>query len=135
MFLLDTCVLSEGVRQTPDADVDRWFRAQDTDVLFVSAMTAGELRYGIDRLPVGRKRDGLERWFSETILIGFAGRVLAFDLVAASHWAALRAVHPNASVVDSQIAATAIAHGFTLVTRNVKDFAFAGLSVFNPWSE
>lgn len=133
MFLLDTCVLSEGVRPRPDAQVDRWFKAQDTDDLFISALTAGELRYGVDRLPVGVKREGLERWFTETILTGFAGRVLAFDLKTASQWAGLRARHPNAKTVDSQIAATAIAHGFTLVTRNIRDFAFAGLNIFNPW--
>lgn len=59
--------------------------------------------------------------------------MLAFDLKVASHWAGLRALHPNAKTVDSQIAATAIAYGFTLVTRNVRDFAFQGLSVLNPW--
>ena len=134
MYLLDTCVLSEGIRPQPDENVDRWFRAQDSDVLFVSAMSAGELRYGIDRLQAGRKREALGRWFAETIVIGFAGRILAFDLSAASHWARIRSSQPNVGTVDSQIAATAIANGFTLVTRNVKDFAFSGLSVFNPWN-
>lgn len=133
MFLLDTCVLSEGIRPDPDAHVDVWFKAQDTNDLYISAMTAGELRFGVDRLPVGRKREGLEQWFTETVVVGFSGRVLAFDLKVASHWAGLRATHPNAKTVDSQIAAIAIAHGFTLVTRNVRDFAFEGLSVFNPW--
>ena len=133
MFLLDTCVLSEGVRPQPDRNVDKWFKAQETSDLFISAMTAGELRCGVDRLTPGRKRDGLERWFTETIVLGFAGRVLAFNLNAASHWASLRALHPDARTVDSQIAATAMAHGFTLVTRNVRDFAFEGLSVLDPW--
>ena len=79
MFLLDTCVLSEGVRPQPDQDVDKWFKAQETSELFISAMTAGELRYGVDRLPSGLKREGIERWFTETIVVGFAGRVLSFD--------------------------------------------------------
>jgi predicted nucleic acid-binding protein len=61
--------------------------------------------------------------------------MLAFDLVAASRWAGIRSAHPNAKTIDSQIAATAIAHGFTLVTRNVKDFAFQGLTVLNPWTK
>jgi toxin FitB len=133
MFLLDTCVLSEGIRPRPDGNVDKWFKAQETSDLFISAMTAGELRFGVDRLPSGARREVLERWFTETIIIGFAGRVLAFDLKTASHWASLRALHLNTKTVDSQIAATAIANGFTLVTRNVRDFAFEGLSVLNPW--
>ncbi len=133
MFLLDTCVLSEGIRPAPDAQVDTWFKARDSNDLFISAVTAGELRFGIGRLPAGRKRDGLDRWYAETIMIGFAGRVLAFDLRTASHWAALRAANPNAKTVDTQIAATAIAHGFTLVTRNTRDFAFEGLTLLNPW--
>lgn len=133
MFLLDTCVLSEGIRPVPDVGVDSWFKAQDSSDLFISALTAGELRYGIDKLPQGRKREGLSRWLAETISLGFAGRILAFDLEAASCWARIRSVHPNAQTIDSQIGATAIAHGYTLVTRNVRDFAFEGLAVFNPW--
>lgn len=61
MFLLDTCVLSKGVRSQPDAIVDKWFNAQETSDLFISAMTAAELRYDLDRLPAGHKREGLER--------------------------------------------------------------------------
>ena len=133
MFLLDTCVLSEGIRPVPDVLVDAWFKAQDSYDLFISAVTAGELRFGIDRLPIGRKREGLDRWYAETVMIGFAGRVLAFDLKASSHWAVLRANNPNAKTVDTQIAATAMTHGFTLVTRNISDFAFEGLSLLNPW--
>lgn len=133
MFLLDTCVLSEGIRPAPDVLVDTWFKAQDSYDLFICAVTAAELRFGIDRLPIGRKREGLDRWYAETVMIGFAGRVLAFDLKAASHWAALLANNPNAKTVDTQIAATAITHGFTLVTRNIRDFAFEGLSLLNPW--
>lgn len=133
MFLLDTCVLSEGIRAAPDAQVDSWFKAQASNDLFISAVTAGELRYGIDRLPAGRKREGVDRWFAETVMIGFAGRVLAFDLKTSTHWAALRAANPNAKTVDTQIAATAMMHGFTLVTRNTRDFAFEGLSLLNPW--
>lgn len=134
MFVLDTCVLSEGMRPNPDARVDRWFKAQESDDLYTTALTAGELRYGIDRLPASRRRERLEHWFAEAILVGFAGRVLAFDLAAASHWSAIRTAFANAGTVDSQIAAIALAHGFIVVTRNVRDFAFAGLAVFNPWT-
>jgi toxin FitB len=135
MFLIDTCVLSEAARPRPAPKVDRWLKERETTDLFVSAMTVGELRYGINRLAIGRRRETLDRWLSEVIVIGFADRVVAFDHVAATHWAAIRAVNPNASTVDSQIAAMALARGLTLVTRNVKDFTFAGLSVLNPWED
>ena len=133
MFLLDTCVLSEGRKPDPSASVDTWFSVQKQGDLFLSAVSAGEIRYGIDRLPRGRKRTSLAEWFEETVLIGFAGRIVAFDLASAICWGDLRAEHPDARTVDSQIAATAIAHGLTLVTRNVKDFRFGNLSLFNPW--
>lgn len=135
MYLIDTCVLSEATRPAPDVGVDRWLKARDADELFTSAIAAGELRYGIERLPKGRRRDALERWYSETFLAGFASRVLSFDLASAECWAEIRAAHPAASTVGSQIAAMALAKRLVLVTRNVKDFAFAGLPVFNPWKD
>jgi predicted nucleic acid-binding protein len=133
VFLLDTCVISEGGRARPDEHVDSWFAAQDQKNLYLSALSVGELHYGVERLPVGRKKAGLRRWFEETVIVGFSGRIVNFDPASALRWGDLRAMHPNARTVDTQIAATALAFGFTLVTRNVRDFAFEGLSVLNPW--
>jgi toxin FitB len=135
MFLLDTCVVSEGTRPRPNEAVARWMAAQDTPKLFISAITAGELRYGVDRMPPGRESNRLHSWLEETLQKCFPGRILAFDHVIAALWGNLRAGYPNAEIADSQIAATALAHGLTLVTRNVKDFRFDGLSVINPWKE
>lgn len=135
MFLLDTCVVSEGPKPRRNEGVARWLAEQDTSTLYISAITAGELRYGVDRLAPGREANRLHDWLKETLQKGFAGRILAFDHVVADLWGNLRAGFPNAEVADSQIAATAMAHKLTLVTRNVKDFAFEGLAVFNPWSK
>jgi len=132
-YLLDTCILSESINPAPSPEVDSWIRAQDADDLFTSAVIAGELRYGIERLPSGRKRTLLESWFEATVAVGLAGRVLPFDYDIALKWGVLRANHPNARTADAQIAATALVHGLALVTRNVKDFAFDGLAVINPW--
>lgn len=133
MFLLDTCVVSEGPKLKPNEGVARWMAAQDTPTLYISAVTAGELRYGVDRLPPGRESNRLHLWLEETLQKGFAGRILAFDHVIAALWGNLRAGYPNAEIANSQIAATAMVRGLTLVTRNVKDFKFEGLVVVNPW--
>lgn len=135
MFLLDTCVVSEGPKREPDKHVDRWLSQWDTSELYISAITAGELCYGVDRMAPGREATRLRAWLRETLERGFGGRILAFDYAVAEVWGNLRAGYPNAEVADSQIAATAIAHHFTLVTRNVKHFAFDGLAVINPWQE
>ena len=133
MLLLDTCVLSEGGKGLRHPAVDAWFAAQDQDKLFVSSVTVGEIRYGIECLPSGRKKRALEHWFEEIIITGFENRVMSFDLASALQWGDLRAKYRHAKTVDSQIAATALAYGLTLVTRNVKDFRFDGLQVLNPW--
>ena len=135
-FLLDTCVLSEAMKERRDPEVQTWIVAASQQALFFSALTIGEIQYGIERLPAGARRKRLEAWFSEFLIgTGLDKRILAFDSEIAIVWGMLRAREPNASLVDSQIAATALAHGLTLVTRNVRDFAFAGLAVFNPWAK
>jgi toxin FitB len=133
MFLLDTCVVSEGPKPNASEHVARWMEGQDTASLYISAVTAGELRYGVDRLPPSRRADELHEWLERTLKTGFADRILPLDHVVAALWGNIRAGYPNAEVADSQIAATALVHGLTLVTRNVKDFEFEGLKVLNPW--
>ena len=133
MYLLDTCVVSEGPKSKRDPAVVRWIEAQDTATLFISAVTAGELRYGVALLGIGREAMRLDDWLRETLQRGFAGRILPFDERVADRWGFLRADYPNAEIADSQIAATAIVHNLTLVTRNVKHFNFDDLPLLNPW--
>ncbi len=124
------------MKERRDPDVQTWIEAASQQTLFFSAVTIGEIHYGIERLPTGARRRRLESWFSE-FLIGTEAdkRILAFDTEIARVWGMLRVREPNAPLVDSQIAATALARGLTLVTRNIRDFAFAGLAVFNPWAK
>lgn len=133
MFLLDTCAISEGNRPAPDTGFDLWLAAQQQEMLFLSAISVSEIRYGIGLLPRGKKRAALEAWFAETIIVGFAGRIVPFETKAALCWGDLRSRYPGTNMLDAQIGATALAAGLILVTRNVKDFAFAGLQVFDPW--
>jgi toxin FitB len=133
--LLDTCALSDGGKINCDHGLANWLVTTPIEAQFVSVLSLAEIEFGILRMPVGRKRERLEEWCTTTLRQTFAGRILAFEEPDARIWAALRAAEPNRKFLDSQLAATALTHGLTVVTRNVRDFAFAGLPVFNPWSK
>jgi toxin FitB len=132
MLLLDTCVISETVNRVPDMHVVTWMRAQDHAKLFISAVTLGELHYGAARLATGAKRRNLDLWIAD-VEQRFADRIVVLDDAVARRWGYLRAENPNVPVADAQIAATALAFGFALVTRNVRHFHFDGLELVNPW--
>jgi predicted nucleic acid-binding protein len=134
-YLLDTCVLSQGAKAEADEGLAQWLAATPIEEQFVSVLSFTEIEFGILRMPSGQRRLRFEEWFALSLKLSFAGRVLAFEESTASAWAALRARDPNCKFADSQIAATALAHGLTLVTRNIRDFRFPGLAVFNPWSK
>jgi predicted nucleic acid-binding protein len=138
MILLDTNVVSELMRQLPDPSAMAWIDAQPQFHLHISSVTRAEIELGIALLPEGRRKQGLQvaamRMFAE-----FSGRCLAFDERAASFYGALVSARVHAgrpiSVEDAQIAATALAGGFVLATRNVADFAgIDNLSVVDPFT-
>jgi predicted nucleic acid-binding protein len=133
-LLLDTCVVSEASKSRQDASVRDWLAGQSHHATHISALTIGEIAYGASLLGEGKRKRELEEWI-RTVKQDFSGRILALDEVVAARWGELRVRYPNAPAVDSQIAATAMVHGFTLITRNVRDFAFDGLTVFNPWGK
>lgn len=138
-LLLDTCVISEAVKQMPNARVSQWLAAQDDDALHLSVITLGELEKGISRLPESRRRSQLETWLAHDIRARFEGRMLPISLDVALHWGRLQAECASQGrplpVIDSLLASTALVHNLTLVTRNVEGFAVTGLDVFNPWQE
>ena len=134
-YLLDTCVVSEGSRPAGNAGLKLWLSKKPIDRQYLSVFTVAEIEFGILRLPSGDRRNRLEQWLKQQLDQDFPGRVLDFDRRAASAWAILRNRNANPPTVDSQIAAIAVAHDLTVVTRNVRDFAFPGLAVFNPWSK
>jgi toxin FitB len=135
MFLLDTVVLSEFRRAKPSRKVVQWIKAQKAESLFVSVVSIGEIERGIER---ARKSDAefaaeLESWL-ETLLSVYADRVLPVSAGAARLWGRLSAKLGNDGA-DLLIAATALSHGATVVTRNVKHFAPTGVRVFNPFGD
>ncbi len=138
MFILDTCLVSEFTRKTPNVGVIRWLDQQETGDLFITTLTLGEIAKGIERLPVSRKRTELEIWLAHDLLARFAGRIVTFDEAAGFEWGRLCARLELAGfmmpAVDSQIAAICLLRGADIVTRNAADFAHAAVRVVNPWT-
>jgi toxin FitB len=137
-YLLDTNVISEYNREgSPHPGVARWMETTPEALQYVSVLTLAEIEKGILRKEQGRRRRELQRWFAGDLQTRFAGRILAFDLYVASRWAHLIAAMLDKGrplpTLDSQIAATALAHDLVLVTRNVKDMDGTGVIALNPW--
>ena len=136
-YLLDTNVVSEWVKPHPAPTVVEWLSGVDEEGAFLSVVCLAELRRGVDLLGAGRRRQRLEKWLSEDLLDRFHGRILAIDILVADAWGRLTAQAGRAGrtlgTMDGFVAATASAHGLTLVTRNVRDFERLGVEVFNPW--
>jgi predicted nucleic acid-binding protein len=137
-FLIDTNVLSEYNRSSgPDPGVKRWLESTDRESQFVSVITLAEIQKGIELLSEGKRRSQLEEWLAQDLEAWFSGRVLPVDRRVAACWATLvaRGVRTGRPLptVDSMIAATALAHDLTIVTRNTKDFEVANAATINPW--
>ena len=132
-YLLDTCVVSEEIRPKPDIRVRTWLDSVNVDSLYLSVVTLTELRFGILRLPDGSKKIRLEDWFARVILNLPRERFLPVDEVVALQAASLIPQSKDRDLADIYIAATAIVRGFTVITRNIGDFQFHGLKLFNPW--
>lgn len=139
MLLLDTNVISELMRPSPWPRVAAFVRQQETDTLFISSLSEAEIRYGIFRLPRGRRRDFLFDSFQRFLALGFGGRIIAFDGAAAVAYAEIRTRREQAgmpvTIPDAMIAATALAYGASVATRNVGDFIGCGIGVVNPWGD
>ena len=137
-FLLDTNVVSEWVKPRPDPHVVAWLDEVDEDRVFLSVVTLGELRQGIERLAAGRRRERLDEWLREELPQRFESRVLPIDAAVAGAWGTIVAYRERSgrpiSTMDAFMAATAEVHRLTLVTRNASDFRSSVKTVFDPWS-
>lgn len=136
-YILDTCVLSEIIKPLPNQAVVRWLESQDSQRLYVSALTIGELRKGIERLESGEKKHRLLLWFCQ-LTEQYGNRILYFDTETALTWGSMCALNERngfpLSVIDGMIAATALRNACILVTRNEHDYKNTGVTLLNPWN-
>jgi hypothetical protein len=139
MIVLDTNVVSEPMKPGGSAAVLAWLDRQVADTLYLTATSLAELLVGIQTLPDGKRKAGLDAALTELMAGLFGPRILPFDQQAALAYAPLvgraRAAGRAISVADGQIAAIAAAHGFTVATRDTASFRAAGVPVINPWDE
>ena len=136
-FLLDTNVISELVRARPDHRVTGWIASVDEGLLYLSVLTLGEIRKGIASLPHPARRVTLEAWLDHDLMIRFEGRVLPIDRTVAGRWGRIAgsaaARKSPLPVIDGLLAATALQHDLSLVTRDTSHVETTGVPVFNPW--
>jgi len=136
-FLLDTNVISELVKPRPEGNVTAWIEGTDESLLYLSVLTLGEIRRGIATLSQSRRRATLEAWLDKDLRARFEDRILAVDQEVADRWGLLTAAARNSGIVlpviDGLLAATALEHNLTLVTRDTGQIPSMGVAVFNPW--
>lgn len=136
-YLLDTCVISELTKPTPSRVVTQWLAEQAEQTLYLSAPTIGELKRGVEKLDMGKHQTFLQQWLNTNVIERFAGRIIALDTDIALRWGVLQAQTAKLGkpmpIIDSLIAATAITHDLTLVTRNTNDVEASGVKLLNPW--
>ena len=135
-YLVDTNVFSELAKARPDAQVVAWIRDHESEI-YLSTISIGELRRGIESLPAGKRKTSLQSWFAG-LCKRMQGHILSFNTSTAHVWgqrvAAWNKKGLTVSSLDSQLAATAHRHGLTMVTRNVSDFQNTGVKLFNPFA-
>jgi predicted nucleic acid-binding protein len=136
-FLLDTNIVSELRTKNPEPRVVEWMEAADEGLLYLSVLTLGEIRKGAALLLQDKRRTQLETWLEVDLQARFAGRILPINSAIADRWGWIAAEAKRKGmtlpVIDGLLAATALHHNLTIVSRNVKDFVNAHVPVLNPW--
>jgi len=136
-YLMDTCVLSEFTRRVPEEKIIEWVKSIDEDMLFVSTITIGEIKNGIESLPDSNRKNDLLVWLNDGVIGRFGQRILSLDTQTLLVWGGLRArtnkIGTKMALFDSLIAATALQNNLIVATRNTHDFIASGVQLINPW--
>ena len=136
-FLLDTCAISELVRPAPDPGVLKWFAQQDELTLYLATVSLGELKRGIEKLTTSKRKAFLQKWLTENVIKRFGDRILPLGADVCLCWGEMQAQLEKQGkpmpAIDELIAATALQHQLTIVTRNTRDMGGSGVALFNPW--
>jgi len=137
-YLIDTCCISELVKRKPNPSVVKWFADQDELSMYLSVITFGELRKGIEKLPDSKKKKELNRWVKEDLNQRFKNRVFNITNEEVNKWGKILATAEKNGkplpAIDSLIAATALVHDLSVVTRNTQDMEGSGVEMINPWT-
>jgi tRNA(fMet)-specific endonuclease VapC len=138
-YLLDTNVISELIAKDPNVQVVNWIDSLDPSIVYLSVITIGEIRKGIEKLPSSTRKERLSAWLSDDLLARFDGRIAAITTEVILVWGELTGRLENAghslAAIDSLIAAIALAGPYCLATRNTDDFQHTSVALINPWVE
>ncbi len=136
-YLLDTCLISELAKSTPDEKVVDWVLTENETSFYISVLTFGELHKGVKKLPESEKKEELRIWIEDDLKNRFQNRIISIDIRVSTLWGKIQGfAEKNGKpmpAVDSLIAATGIAYDLTVVTRNVTDMKQSGVKLLNPW--
>ena len=136
-YLIDTCVLSEFTHREPEEKIIEWVKSIDEDMLFLSTITIGEIKNGVESLPDSHRKNDLLAWLNEGVIGRFGHRILSLDTQTMLIWGGLRArtnkTGTKMALFDSLIAATALQNNLIVATRNTPDFIASGVQLINPW--
>ncbi len=136
-YLLDTNIISELISKSPNQKVIDFIRSLNEENLYLSVITIGEIKSGIEKLQNSRKKETLLHWLENELLVRFCGRIVPIDTDVMLKWGAiqnrLKQIGKLLPIMDSLIGATAEVHNFVLVTRNEKDFQNLDIEIVNPF--
>jgi len=136
-YLLDTCVISEVIKQKPSSNVIKWIKQEEESNFFISVLTIGELHKGIEKLDKSKRKDELHNWVENDLKERFCNRIINIDMPVVTMWGKIQGMTERTGksmpAIDSLIAATGITHHLTVVTRNISDMKESGAVLYNPW--
>jgi predicted nucleic acid-binding protein len=138
-YLLDTCVISELIKKTPNKNVLLWLQSQDEADLYLSVLTFGEIQKGIEKKPDAIRKRKLKLWLEDDLKKRFEGRIIPIDLNVVIEWGKIQGIakktgHPMPTI-DGLIAVSALVHHCTVVTRNTSDMEYSSVELLNPWKK